>query len=258
MSQHYHRPSFASFIVLATRFCARVILHASRKLPRTDGRHLCASTREAERRTAHLVQEPHPENSKVRAWPRPDKRDRSPFGAPPRSCARDSPSPTRPGPRFLESPDPNGRTLSGTSAASTSQSDHAPDGTMPKPPARQERRTPLAGTAPAPSVGVFRLTSLTLSGIGADIQIAAAMSKRFYFFKEIGILRGVPFARRRRIGLSLEIKICKKRSYGCQLAASAIFDPLKLLQKEIRLRQERACPAIHSFLRVCLESGHPQ
>ncbi len=36
------------------------------------------------------------------------------------------------GPRFLESPDPNGRTLSGTSAASTSRSDHAPDGLMPR------------------------------------------------------------------------------------------------------------------------------
>jgi len=36
------------------------------------------------------------------------------------------------GPRFLESPDPNGRTLSGTSAASTLQSDHAPDGSMPR------------------------------------------------------------------------------------------------------------------------------
>src|SRR5579862_550428 len=45
--------------------------------------------------------------------------------------------PTRPGPRFLESPDANGRTLSGTSAAGTLQSDHAPDGTMPKPPASQ-------------------------------------------------------------------------------------------------------------------------
>ena len=31
-------------------------------------------------------------------------------------------TPTRPGPRFLEPPDANGRTLSGTSAASTSQS----------------------------------------------------------------------------------------------------------------------------------------
>jgi len=37
-----------------------------------------------------------------------------------------------PGPRFLESPDANGRTLSGTSAASTLQSGHAPDGTMPR------------------------------------------------------------------------------------------------------------------------------
>ena len=55
----------------------------------------------------------------VQAQPRPDKRDRSPFGAPPRSCAG---NPTRPGPRFLESPDANGRTLSGASAASTSQS----------------------------------------------------------------------------------------------------------------------------------------
>ena len=36
------------------------------------------------------------------------------------------------GPRFLESPDANGRTLSGTSAASTSRSDHAPDGSMPR------------------------------------------------------------------------------------------------------------------------------
>src|SRR5271155_3528130 len=60
--------------------------------------------------------------------------------------------PTRPGPRFLESPDANGRTLSDASAAGTLQSDHAPDGTMPRPPASQERRTPPAGTAPAPSV----------------------------------------------------------------------------------------------------------
>ena len=38
------------------------------------------------------------------------------------------------GPRFLESPDPNGRTLSGASAASTWQSGHAPDGRCPEPP----------------------------------------------------------------------------------------------------------------------------
>ncbi len=40
--------------------------------------------------------------------------------------------PTRPGPRFLESPGANGRTLPGASAASTSQSGQAPDGTMPR------------------------------------------------------------------------------------------------------------------------------
>ena len=42
-----------------------------------------------------------------------------------------------PGQRFLESPDANGRTLSGTSAASTSRSGHVPDGLMPRPPAGQ-------------------------------------------------------------------------------------------------------------------------
>jgi hypothetical protein len=45
---------------------------------------------------------------------------RSPFGAPPRLCAGIC-TPTRPGPRFLESPSANGRTLLGTSAASTSR-----------------------------------------------------------------------------------------------------------------------------------------
>src|SRR5208282_6562557 len=37
-----------------------------------------------------------------------------------------------PGPRFLEPPGANGRTLPGTSAASTSRSGHVPDGTMPR------------------------------------------------------------------------------------------------------------------------------
>ena len=59
---------------------------------------------------------------------------RSPFGAPPRSCAEGLTPRLGSGPRFLESPDPNGRTLSGTSAASTWQSGHAPDGRCPEPP----------------------------------------------------------------------------------------------------------------------------
>ena len=63
-------------------------------------------------------------------------------------------TPTRPGPRFLESPDANGRTLSDASAAGTLQSDHAPDGTMPKPLADKSDWLSSARTAPAPSIGV--------------------------------------------------------------------------------------------------------
>ena len=62
-----------------------------------------------------------------RAW---DERARSPFGAPPRLprlCPR-----LGSGQRFLEPPDANGRTLSGTSAASTSQSGTGRTGLMPK------------------------------------------------------------------------------------------------------------------------------
>ena len=58
--------------------------------------------------------------------------------------------PTRPGPRFLESPGANGRTLPGASAASTSHSDHAPEGSMPKA-ARTAVYRCIPGTAPAPS-----------------------------------------------------------------------------------------------------------
>jgi hypothetical protein len=65
------------------------------------------------------------------------------------------------GPRFLESPDPNGRTLSGTSAASTWQSGHAPDGRCPEPPGRElqapsgNRTRPIDRLSPVdvPSMG---------------------------------------------------------------------------------------------------------
>jgi hypothetical protein len=46
-----------------------------------------------------------------------------------------------PGPRFLESPDPNGRTLSGTSAASSSRAGHAPADRFPS------RPSPVCKTA---------------------------------------------------------------------------------------------------------------
>src|ERR1700677_4646607 len=61
-------------------------------------------------------------------------------------------TPTRPGPRFLESPGANGVPLSDASAAGTLQSDHAPDGTMPKPLADKSDWLSSARTAPAPSI----------------------------------------------------------------------------------------------------------
>src|SRR5580692_9522541 len=71
-------------------------------------------------------------------------------------------TPTRPGPRFLESPDANGRTLSDASAAGTLQSDHAPDGTMPRPPASKSDE--LRPQEPLPlRQSRHRLTSLTPS-----------------------------------------------------------------------------------------------
>src|SRR5579862_75917 len=98
-------------------------------------------------------------------------RDRSPFGAPLRLL--------RPGLRFLESPDANGRTLSGTSAASTSQSGHAPDGLMPET-ACKLKATNSAYRHRTRSVSRrHRLTSLTMSGMAVVIQNALTMSKAF-------------------------------------------------------------------------------
>jgi len=85
-------------------------------------------TREAERRTAHL-RYLHLKEMQARSFAT------ARLSALLRGYAPGLFIPTRPGPRFLESPDANGRTLSDASAAGTLQSDHAPDGTMPKPPA---------------------------------------------------------------------------------------------------------------------------
>jgi hypothetical protein len=76
----------------------------------------------------------------LRRGPGPDPDRARPHGAGalafrrPTAALRRAFGPARLRPRFLELPDASGRTLSGTSAASTSQSGHAPDGTMPKPP----------------------------------------------------------------------------------------------------------------------------
>src|ERR1700685_1075936 len=86
------------------------------------------------------------------ARPRPDKRDRSPFGAPPRSCAGiapDSAWAALPGTTGCKREDPLRHQCSEHLAVR-----RVPDGLIPKPPAGQQRRTAPAGTAPAPSVGV--------------------------------------------------------------------------------------------------------
>jgi hypothetical protein len=68
----------------------------------------------------------------VQAQPRPDKRDRSPFGAPPRSCAGipDSAWAALPGITGCKREDPLRHQCSEHLAVR-----HAPDGLMPKPPA---------------------------------------------------------------------------------------------------------------------------
>src|ERR1700728_2487368 len=104
-------------------------------------------TREAERRTAHL-RYPHLKEMQARSFAT------ARLSALLRGYPLRFVTPTRPGPRFLESPDANGRTLSDASAAGILQSDHAPDGAMPKPLANKSDWLSSARTAPAPSIGV--------------------------------------------------------------------------------------------------------
>jgi hypothetical protein len=136
----------------------RVFLHAFQEsLPRTDGRPMSLlpkdvfapqrGRRSAERRTNSSCRASMGRRSRGPI----NKRDRSPFGAPPRSCAGkpDSAWAALPGTTGCKREDPLRHPCSEHLAVR-----HAPDGLIPKPPAGQERRTPPAGTAPAPSVGV--------------------------------------------------------------------------------------------------------
>src|ERR1700734_2099134 len=130
-----------TFPVLAMRLRIRVLLHALRKPlvpPLKEGRRSAdrrttgfrpAAERKACQRVRRALRSPPGPH-----WRGTKEAARSPFGAPPRSCAEGFIPRLGSGPRFLESPDPNGRTLSGTSAASTWQSGHAPDGRCPEPP----------------------------------------------------------------------------------------------------------------------------
>src|SRR5580658_6615938 len=128
------------------RFASGFLFTGQEKVPQTDGRRFIfppPSTREAERRTAHL-RYPHRKEMQARSFAT------ARLSALLRGYALRLFTPTRPGPRFLESPDANGRTLSDASAAGTLQSDHAPDGTMPKPLADKSDGLSSARTAPAP------------------------------------------------------------------------------------------------------------
>jgi hypothetical protein len=129
--------------------CIRVFVHEVKKMPLAHdpekwcpvfGPRSCASdkarhsihlplkTREAERRTAHLGYL-HLKEMQARSFAT------ARLSALLHGYALRLFTPTRPGPRFLESPDTNGGPLSDASAAGTLQSDHVPDGSMPRPPA---------------------------------------------------------------------------------------------------------------------------
>ncbi len=119
----------------ASEFCRHATVRSPSKLSlRKEGR------RSADKRTtgSALPQKRKPAGfaaSTIASLPR-SLRDQaaapSPFSAPPRSCAESVTPRLGSGPRFLESPGANGRTLPGASAASTSQSGQVPDGTMPR------------------------------------------------------------------------------------------------------------------------------
>jgi len=105
----------------------------------TNGTIFCLpqNVREAERRKAHPRETAPSDAARLQVFSFPVCREDRGGGARLSALHRGyAPKPVRPrlgfGPRFLESPSANGRTLLGTSAASTSRTGHAPDGTMPK------------------------------------------------------------------------------------------------------------------------------
>jgi len=152
----------------ASEFCSRQQKPRQSKLRKaTESSSL--ERREAERRQAHQTGAASKSDAarvlisvpQIREDLRPQgfhkalglmERARSPFGAPPRHFAGFHPG-SASGPRFLEPPDASGRTLSGTSAASTLQSGTRRTGRCPSRPCAQCMAAP-ARTAPAPPQGV--------------------------------------------------------------------------------------------------------
>ena len=89
------------------------------------------------------------------------------------------------GPRFLESPDPNGRTLSGTSAASTWQSGHAPDGRCPEPPGSRlqapsgNRTRPIDRLSPVDVPSMGELCLCIRNGDGCQVLVTPIVTWSF-------------------------------------------------------------------------------
>jgi hypothetical protein len=131
--------------------------------------------------------------------------------------------PTRPGPRFLESPDANGRTLSGTSAASTSQSDTRRTGRCPS--RLQARATNSARRNRTRSVSRrHRLTSLTMSGMDAVIQIRSGPVKGFSIYAD--------------------------KSRGCAERLPLLASP-DALHSALKIRKSEVVPVNQGFLCCC-------
>jgi hypothetical protein len=196
----------------------RVFLHASQiSLPRTDGRRLSLLPKEGggapngAPRWPRLV---------ALARPRPGKRAAR-LSALLRGHAPGL-LPTRPGPRFLESPDANGRTLSGTSAASTSRSDTRRTGRCPGrlQAKRDERRPqephPLRQSASPVDVPYDERDGHRYSNPRPRCQ------SLFDLCRQIAGLRRAMAAARQPGRVSLHCKDSQKRSCACQSRLSVL------------------------------------
>jgi len=135
--------------------------------------------------------------------------------------------PTRPGPRFLESPDANGRTLSGTSAASTSQSGTCRTGRCPSrlqaksDGLRPQEPHPLRQSASPVDVPYDERDGRPYSNPHPRCQ------RLFDLCRQIAGLRGAIFAARKPERVSLQSKDSQKRSCACQSRLSMLCESFR-------------------------------
>ena len=146
--------------------------------------------------------------------------------------------PTRPGPRFLESPDANGRTLSGTSAASTSQS-----GT------RRTGRCPSRLKAKSDELRPQEPHPLRQSASPVDVPYDERDGRRysnpqrrcqrlFNLCRQIVGLRGAIAAARQPGRVSLHAKDSQKRSCARQSRLSMLLRIFAGLHGGVRIAQQ--------------------